>query len=665
MSNDIIKLTCDKCKNEYQIKRKLYNQRKRRGNPNYCKECMKIYHTENVNYTKQNMSDERKAEYSRKLSESNKNYWEIMDNDKKEARFNQLRKQNDDLQKSMTPKKRKEHAIKIAEGRSKMSEEDRLTMRSNMSKSMTKHHASMTLEEKDLFSQQIKDGMSKMTDKEKEEIRNTWVNWWNSLSDVDKRKHITPMLEGLQNSWNNMNTDEFNRRIKLLNDGKDNWWNSLSQEEKMVHLSPIIKKWHKGRDDWWDTLSIKEKAEHMKKSLSSASGKNNLHRKFETRFNESILINSYYIKNEIILFNDDIMHSWDYGIYSKSTNELLMVVDLDGSYFHADECDYNGIHSREEYDERRVLSIPIDSSIKHFIIQEFNFSKCFELMLKTLIMNYNDYIEYIFKMCRSMPFPSPKYSDKELIKSFNELIKLDTNHYEYKVNKRNTRNGDRLITHFHPSIYQAHRKGNISPYEAWYDDKLLKECIENRIIYQNYLNPNKILQGFNIAKIATKVSVFSAGRAKILINKYLSEFNEVFDPFSGFSGRMLGTISLGKKYIGQDISEIHVRESNEMIKFLNVDNVSITCKNILESNGEYECIFTCPPYSNKEQWLEVPVDTRTCDDWIDECLSRFKCKKYLFVVDDTNKYKNYIVDEIKNKSHFGTNSEYVILIERD
>ena len=51
-----------------------------------------------------------------------------------------------------------------------------------------------------------------------------------------------------------------------------------------------------------------------------------------------------------------------------------------------------------------------------------------------------------------------------------------------------------------------------------------------------------------------------------------------------------------------------------------------------------------------------------CDQWIDECIKRFNCKKYLFVVDKTEKYKENIVEEIKNNSHFGSKIEYVILI---
>ena len=48
---------------------------------------------------------------------------------------------------------------------------------------------------------------------------------------------------------------------------------------------------------------------------------------------------------------------------------------------------------------------------------------------------------------------------------------------------------------------------------------------------------------------------------------------------------------------------------------------------------------------------------------IDVCIDKFKCKAYLFVVDYTCKYKQFIVDTIENKSHFGTNFENIILIK--
>ena len=52
----------------------------------------------------------------------------------------------------------------------------------------------------------------------------------------------------------------------------------------------------------------------------------------------------------------------------------------------------------------------------------------------------------------------------------------------------------------------------------------------------------------------------------------------------------------------------------------------------------------------------------SCDDWIDLCIKNFKCKKYLFIVDYTEKYKGNIIETIENKSHFGINTEKIILI---
>ena len=65
-----------------------------------------------------------------------------------------------------------------------------------------------------------------------------------------------------------------------------------------------------------------------------------------------------------------------------------------------------------------------------------------------------------------------------------------------------------------------------------------------------------------------------------------------------------------------------------------------------------------------EIWGDIP-DILTADEWIDVYLKNYKCKKYLFVVDKTEKYKDNIVEKISNKSHFSNNCEYVVLINRN
>ena len=280
----------------------------------------------------------------------------------------------------------------------------------------------------------------------------------------------------------------------------------------------------------------------------------------------------------------------------------------------------------------------------------------------------NASVDPYFHELRKISFPYPKYTVDEMMTSWRSLVDLAYTTEPHQNLSANLRTGDKLIRNFHPSIYHAHRDGKLSPYDAWYNDNLLKMAIDNRIKYNIEMTPANVLQGFSAAKIAPKVTVFSAAVAKMLIMAYLKDATEIFDPFSGFSGRMLGTVALGKKYTGIDLSDTHVRESEEIVHFLKEHGVHIDATllewDVMKASGSYDALFTCPPYGTKEVWEKSNGEQLTCDEWIDVCLNRFNCKKYLFVVDKTEKYKDHIVNEIVNKSHLGTNTEYVVLIER-
>ena len=499
----------------------------------------------------------------------------------------------------------------------------------------------MSIEEKEYIKKKSKEGIK---------IYNA------NLSEEKKEENKKKRKEGLDKYWKNMSNDERNNISSKRSINQKNRISNMSKEErKRINnkLSNTLKiKNENMTQEEKDKRKLQKQEERKiywdKKKQKYSIKNQSINKRFENAFSESYLVNDYYIKPNISTSNNGLSYEWDYGIFNKNNDTLEMVVLFDN----------------KSIDPNIGLSIP--DNIKHSVIIEKKLFQSFNYLIKTLITHYDELVEYVVMYCRSVPFPFPKYNDKELINTFNHLIKMQCNKNDSSVN---TRSGDRLISHFHESIYMAKRcDSDLSPYEAWYDDELMRKVIRNRIVYQNYLSPSKILQGFNIAKVAQRVSVFSAGRAKLLIYKYLNDCNTIFDPFSGFSGRMLGAISLNKTYIGQDISLIHTNESNNMINFLkNYFNIDATIlqKDILQSYGEYECLFTCSPYSDKEQWIDIPVDNRSCDDWIDECLKRFKCKKYLFVVDETIKYKKYIVESISNRAHMSNNSEYIILIKGD
>ncbi len=698
----MITLTCDKCKCQYQITQDLHNRRVRKGTLNYCKPCMKAYVLEkqknffdtltpeqqkeyadkrnwysraseevkqkHIQHTKDQLASRTKEEQdaiNKKNSDGLKKHWQTVPDADKQQRLQGMHEGNAKYWESLSAEEKHEIATKwmnvapeelekrlqqYSERMKEYNDSLGIEEQRRRAKNMQRWHENLTPEQKREFYERTHKWYHDLPAEEKINYADSKREWYDSLSDEDKIRHKEE-----SDVYSKLSDEEKKQWVE-----KTDWYNKLSDSEKRAYSER--------RRSMWNQLSDEEKIERTNKVLSVSDRSNSLTVRFENSFNGSTVSNDYYYRNEVPMIGETC-HSWDYGIYDKSTNELVMVVDLDGAYFHADSCDYDGLHSREEYDEKRGLSLT-GNNVKSFIIQEFNFTKCFEEMVKKLFISYDEYIDTIFKDCRNIPFPDPSYSDSDLMKSFIKLCEMNLNDKYHKDISLNTRVGDRIIQNFHHSIYRAHKKGKVSPHDAWFNDDLLKKCISNRIIYQNQLNPNKILQGFNISKIAPKVSVFSAGRAKILINKYLSEFDTIFDPFSGFSGRMLGSLSLGKRYVGRDISQIHVDESNHIIKFLIEHGFDIQAEvgvqNILAQYSweSFPCLFTCPPYEDKEQWLDVDVSRMTCDDWIDQCLKRFKCKRYVFVVDYTERYLDHVVDQIFNRSHLSAGSEYIVKIDR-
>ena len=345
---------------------------------------------------------------------------------------------------------------------------------------------------------------------------------------------------------------------------------------------------------------------------------------------------------------------FDFAVFNEQ-GELAILIESDGEYFHGLLSDCDGKNVRGDNDCIRFQRAP--EGVKLIIADAARKKEdIFQEILRVFDISYSNWIDEIVN---SLPedFPYPCYSQDRMLKDWEHLKAYDYNKYQKLALS--------IIRNFHKSIYTAHVAKKPSPVEAWKDKDLLRKCVENRFIYSNSLSSQAIADGFNVCKIAPKVSVFNPSLAKHLVDTYLGSYSKVFDPFSGFSGRMLGACASGKQYIGQDIDPEHVRESQEIIDFLDLSAL-VTEKDVLESTGSYECLFTCPPYEDKEYWGDVANQSiKSCDEWITECLQRFNCERYLFVVDGTEKYKDYIVENLITKSHFGDRSELVILVNRD
>lgn len=367
------------------------------------------------------------------------------------------------------------------------------------------------------------------------------------------------------------------------------------------------------------------------------------------------LLDSYNIPyiHRYMLSSNSISHEFDFYI-----PDYKILLDADGVYFHSYLSDPDGKFVGDDYDAIRISLIPNDHI---FIVAVEGFEdECIKEIhdiIKEIDDNVFDYETDMFRWCREVGFPYPQYTNERMNKDWTTLQRYKSDTY-----KPNAKLGYSIIKNFHKSLYDV-KVGKISVKQAWENDDLLKKVIENRLIYKNNVDPSKILQGFAISKVCPMASIFNPILTRYIIQKYADEFDEIFDPFSGFSGRLLGTASMGKSYKGQDLNKEAVHESNNIIHFLNLEKCAITNKDILKSHGTYQCLLTYPPYNKKEIYANETV-FNSCDEWIDECLKRFNCRRYIFVVDNTEKYTGNIRETINKKSHFNTTSEYIVVIDR-
>jgi len=344
---------------------------------------------------------------------------------------------------------------------------------------------------------------------------------------------------------------------------------------------------------------------------------------------------------------------WDFIVFKN--NEPKIVIEIDDEFYHGLTQDANSNRINGIKDAERFRNV--DENIVYLQCDSLRVENLYAEILRVFDIDYYDWLHEMVAKCLTSAFPYPIYSEMRMTQDYYNLCKQ-------KQYKKNFYTGNSLILNFHHSIYNSRREGQMSPLKAWKNQDKLIKCITNRFIYSSNLSSVSIARGFEKNRIASRVSVFQPSLARMIIEKYGDRCEKIIDPFSGFSGRMLGAASLGLTYYGFDCRQEVIIESRVIKDFLNLQNVYLDIKNIIydDYEDEYDLLLTCPPYENKEIWFEDQKSFKI-DYYIDLCLTKIKAKKYIFVIDDVEtNYQKYFVDYIVNQSHFGKNKEKILLI---
>lgn len=236
-----------------------------------------------------------------------------------------------------------------------------------------------------------------------------------------------------------------------------------------------------------------------------------------------------------------------------------------------------------------------------------------------------------------------------------ELFK-DTPDFPYKDNKPKC-------------FYNVKVDGQLSSYEAFYNEHIRWKMILNRIQYSGgFIDGNQILTALNVTRTCKQPSWFSEALATNIIKNYCTS-DIIVDCFAGWGSREKATVKLHRKYIGIDFNPDLVEWHHSC------GRTDIQYGDAKKFRYDGECsVFICPPYSdlktgrcfedyNFEGFTDEAKGLSQCD-WLKIVMQNVpNAKEYVMVCKIVDPgFEQYIVDTKINKSHFGKNSEYILVV---
>ena len=117
----------------------------------------------------------------------------------------------------------------------------------------------------------------------------------------------------------------------------------------------------------------------------------------------------------------------------------------------------------------------------------------------------------------------------------------------------------------------------------------------------------------------TGTSIFDPVLCETQYLWFTAKGDSIIDPFAGGSVRGIVAVELGRHYTGIDLRQEQIDANNinaeqcckgEKPKWICGDSMNIKTL----ADGEYDFLFTCPPYGSLEQYSDDPCDISNMDD---------------------------------------------------
>lgn len=223
-----------------------------------------------------------------------------------------------------------------------------------------------------------------------------------------------------------------------------------------------------------------------------------------------------------------------------------------------------------------------------------------------LLKDGNREPEEVLSILRRCEFPFPRVPDNELFKREVELVAGTDMHIDGHGNITPWSSvGTRLCSPYFPNRYRARSKGSVSPYEAWFEDKKLLGAIKFQMKVGDPVTPKRVLRAITMQHRTP--SVFRPTVARCIYENYCPSGNRVrvWDPCSGYGGRLLGAFTAGVEYIGTDVEPETVEGNRRIAERLKFENCAIELSPAERFDpGPVDLVFTSPPYFDREAYSD-------------------------------------------------------------
>jgi len=222
--------------------------------------------------------------------------------------------------------------------------------------------------------------------------------------------------------------------------------------------------------------------------------------------------------------------------------------------------------------------------------------------------------EAVFQHYREVGFPYFNLSYNERVEDFVRVGNFNTADMIEGDNQiKQVMSGLGFVNHYMPHMFEVQSGNFMTPLEAFMDDNLLREAIDKRIQYGDYMSDSGMRKVLGFVHGTQRVSNFRPTVAKFIYDKYHSE--HVLDFSAGFGGRLMGAAASNVKYyvgIEPCVKTYNALEimATDLLQISDIEGISLISQpfedidiNAIDA-GMYDTAFSSPPYYNTEKYSD-------------------------------------------------------------